>query len=554
MARAREEREKKIKDIEFKNKLLNEQLKNPNLTKAEKDALKAQIKNNQGQIWNLNNPQATQPGQQAPQQPSIPPVNTPAPVATQNSSAGTPAQAAQNPTSGTNVPKPPTSNPSTGAGGSTGAPTIGRGINTSQINNQSNASPLTPEQTKQVATEIENDMRSLEKEMNDPATRLNKDRMQELESKYNGLDKERKGLGEGNVLPARLKSFGGQPVGQLNTKPKTFGQGRTDGSLTTDLNLTQQDRVLRKAVEKQERMVEKAAAQAKGTSKTQSLLAGIAGGAAATAATTPVTSARVPTPDLENTGGFDQSGLIQTPSTMDFGGIQIPEASSGGITQTISNIEIPVGAMSPVASIVGLGDKTISVGKAVDTVAKLDTPVTRYIPEVGPELAVAGKAASAIKSVGITQQPSSGLVDQFGNPLSTRTQSDSGAQKDSYQSKYSGSIYNGSIENATKITDDPRYREIHAEIHNNLMKEHDSDYYEKNYSGLGSDGYLMDKSGNKTSTAPVQVDFRTKDGRYGYSVSNELALQRFNEQYPEAAAKYTDVTSSSTSEGNIKAA
>lgn len=376
MARAREEREKKIKDIEFKNGLLNQQLKNPNLTKTEKEALRQQIKDNNGQIWNLNNPTPTaQTGQQAPQQPPIPPANPPVPVAPtapQNAPAGAQSQSgAQSSGGGNNIPKPPASAPAGDAGGRT-TPTSGRGIDTNQINNQPNSSPLTPEQTKQIATEIENDMRSLEKEMNEPANRLNKDRMQELESKYNNLDKERKGLGEGNVLPARLKSFAGQPVGQPSSSstPKTFGQGNTDRSWKTTLNQTQQERVLNKAIAKEERIAQKAAARAKGASKTQALLSGISGGAAAVAAA-PVIEAAA--------SEFDQSELIETPDTMDFGGIQIPEPASN-----------------------------------VETV--------RTVP-------IAPQPTGAIKPVGSNQRPTTGLVDRFGNPLSSSNNSSQGNNK-----------------------------------------------------------------------------------------------------------------------------
>lgn len=82
-------------------------------------------------------------------------------------------------------------------------------------------------------------------------------------------------------------------------------------------------------------------------------------------------------------------------------------------------MEVPLDGLSPVTNLVGLGDTKISLGAAVDTVAKLDTPVTNLIPEVGPVLATAGKVAGAVKSVGITQQAKPGLVDRFGNPLTS---------------------------------------------------------------------------------------------------------------------------------------
>lgn len=411
IARAREEREKKVKALNEEIDRLRQQMRNPNLTDAERKALNQQIKGKQGEIWNLNNPaQAAQTQQNQQGQTGQQNTGTQANQTQQNTQQNSGAQGG---TPGTNTATPTantTGGGAQGAGGGTGAPAANRSVDASLVNGDANKSPLTPEQTKQIATEIENEMRALEKEMNDPATRLNKNRMEELEAKYNGLDSERKGLGQGTVLPARLKSFAGQPVGQLAPK-KTFGQGRTDGSLTTDLNLTQQDRVLRKAIEKQERMATKATAQAKGSSKAQSLLSGIATGTVAVVAPT----------NEQTVGDMDQSGLIETPDTIDFGGIQIPEPESGGggIRETISNIEVPLGNITPLANMVGLGDKTISVGAAVDAASKLDNPATKYIPEVGPELAAVGKVAGAVKSVGITQQAKPGLVDRFGNPLTS---------------------------------------------------------------------------------------------------------------------------------------
>ena len=75
------------------------------------------------------------------------------------------------------------------------------------------------------------------------------------------------------------------------------------------------------------------------------------------------------------------------------------------ITQKISAVEVPLKSISPVLSMTPLGDKKVSVGKIVDTVAKLDTPVTQYIPEIGPELKIAGEVASVAKNIGITAPP-----------------------------------------------------------------------------------------------------------------------------------------------------
>lgn len=307
IAEARKKREKKIKDIEFKNDLHKQQLKNPNLTAAERAAINQQIKENQKQIWNLNNPTPAPQNQQNTQQ--------------QNNQQNPGAQGGATATNTANTSPVVNGGGAQGASGGTSTPAVNRSVDASLASgDDTNKSPLTPEQTKQIATEIENEMRTLEKEMNEPSTRLNKNRMEELETKYNGLDSERKGLGQGTVLPIRLKSFAGQPVGQPVPK-KTFGQGRTDGSLTTNLNLTQQDRVLRKAIENQERTAIKAVAQAKMASKTQSLLAGIANGTASSAAS-----------EHQVVTDLDQSGLIETPHTQDFGGMQIPKPDVQSLT------------------------------------------------------------------------------------------------------------------------------------------------------------------------------------------------------------------------------
>ncbi|MEI8223922.1 MAG: J domain-containing protein [bacterium] len=75
------------------------------------------------------------------------------------------------------------------------------------------------------------------------------------------------------------------------------------------------------------------------------------------------------------------------------------------ITQKVAAVEVPLKAISPVLGATPLGDKTVSVGTIVDTAAKLNNPLTQYIPEVGPELKLAGKIATAAKNIGVTAPP-----------------------------------------------------------------------------------------------------------------------------------------------------
>lgn len=84
---------------------------------------------------------------------------------------------------------------------------------------------------------------------------------------------------------------------------------------------------------------------------------------------------------------------------------QEAQQSAQTITQKISATEIPLSTISPVLGATPLGNKTVSVGKVVDTVAKLDNPITQYIPEVGPELKLAGKVATVAKNIGVTAPP-----------------------------------------------------------------------------------------------------------------------------------------------------
>lgn len=263
IAKIREEKLKKIAAIDAQMRSLDEKMKNPNLTKAEKDALKQQKTQLAKDKWNIQNAITPNQGPVAgngtptnganPQNPGAtnPGTNTANPAAT-----GTP-----NGAGGTTIPVPPATtqapaaqpvrppqNPTTPATGSStpAATPTNQNIDTSRMNQQQ--STITPEQSKQIATDIENEMRTLEKEMNEPATRQNKSRMQELESKYNNLDSERKDVASGNVAPARLKSFSGQPV--IGAPSGTASQ-RTLGDGTAkkpDLTPAQQERVLNRLI------------------------------------------------------------------------------------------------------------------------------------------------------------------------------------------------------------------------------------------------------------------------------------------------------------------
>jgi hypothetical protein len=81
------------------------------------------------------------------------------------------------------------------------------------------------------------------------------------------------------------------------------------------------------------------------------------------------------------------------------------QSAAQTIAQKVASTEVPLSSVSPVLGLTPLGDKTVSVGKVVDTVAKLDNPVTQYIPEVGPELKLAGKVATVAKNIGVTAPP-----------------------------------------------------------------------------------------------------------------------------------------------------
>lgn len=86
-------------------------------------------------------------------------------------------------------------------------------------------------------------------------------------------------------------------------------------------------------------------------------------------------------------------------------GIERKQEAQQSIVQKIASTEVPLSTIAPVLSVTPLANKTVSVGKVVDTVAKLDNPVTQYIPEVGPELKLAGKVASVAKNIGVTAPP-----------------------------------------------------------------------------------------------------------------------------------------------------
>lgn len=317
IARIRKEKEAKIKEINEKINKIDRDLKNPNLSKQEKAALKKQQDDLRKEKWNIQNPPVQRQNQTPPtnQTPPVPPQQTP-PAQTPPQ---TPSQASTtNQASAQTNSNNQTNNSSTTS--NTTRPTV-------TTNTQpANQSPLTPEQTKQVVTDIETEMRSVEKELNEPANRLNKNRLEELESRYNNLDKERKDVAQGTIAPERLKSFANNPI--ASESKKTFGQGNTDGSWKTDLNETQQNRVLKKVIEKETRLEEQATAIEKNKSKTQTLLSGIVAGGAANQ----VRSSQ------NDVGRIDQSNLIETPSSMNFGGIQLPEQNTTSTTVTRSPI------------------------------------------------------------------------------------------------------------------------------------------------------------------------------------------------------------------------
>jgi hypothetical protein len=120
----------------------------------------------------------------------------------------------------------------------------------------------------------------------------------------------------------------------------------------------------------------------------------------------------------------------------------------------------------------------------------------------------------------VEQKPkTSGLVDQYDNPIA------------------SGSTATTSSTNDYKK--DPRYLQILDETHHELLKEHDSEYYNKNFSGMTPDGKLINKETGVWKGAPIPVtaiDFHAKtnqgEWKAGYKLAEEAATKRFFEKYP----------------------
>lgn len=72
------------------------------------------------------------------------------------------------------------------------------------------------------------------------------------------------------------------------------------------------------------------------------------------------------------------------------------------------------------------------------------------------------------------------------------------------------------------------------QIWHQLLKQHDRDYYDKNYSGLSPEGYLIDKEGNTTNTLASHISL----GSIPYGVPGQtengqnVAIRKFKETYP----------------------
>ena len=70
---------------------------------------------------------------------------------------------------------------------------------------------------------------------------------------------------------------------------------------------------------------------------------------------------------------------------------------------------------------------------------------------------------------------------------------------------------------------------------NEVMKEHDKEYYDKNYSGMNREGYMLDKDGKSTNLLASHTAFVVKDGLGSIESGRDVVIRKFEDLYPGVA-------------------
>jgi hypothetical protein len=102
-----------------------------------------------------------------------------------------------------------------------------------------------------------------------------------------------------------------------------------------------------------------------------------------------------------------------------------------------------------------------------------------------------------------------------------------------WEGKYKGSpIYDVEVSTAETLERDPRYREMIEDEALAFLQRKDKAYFDRQFSGIGPDGYLLDKEGKRTNNLPTQ------NVNYGYTDIEKIAKLRFALYYPDSYKKY----------------
>jgi hypothetical protein len=95
-------------------------------------------------------------------------------------------------------------------------------------------------------------------------------------------------------------------------------------------------------------------------------------------------------------------------------------------------------------------------------------------------------------------------------------------------------------EGGKTVEEDARYKEIYEKEALSYLKSYDSKYFNENYSGIGADGFLLDKEGNHTSSLPSQNIPVFKNG-LTFPKFRDKVKEKFFDQYPDAEASARNV-------------
>ncbi len=218
-----------------------------------------------------------------------------------------------------------------------------------------------------------------------------------------------------------------------------------------------------------------------------------------------------------------------------------------GLAETISNIKVPQGPG------INIGGDTI--GSKVDLAAKLDNPLTKFIPEAGPVLAEVGKVASVAQSAGITEQSnqtssetptrstntdytssSSTAAPVFSEASTTSTNTTySSPQQETFgQSETSGfkkNWFSSSIKSGEENSNialevqnfsedlarkDPEFKKELSQAAFDYHMATDPSFSQEGYKGVNEKGELIRRDGSTTNAPYARDSVRGTSGNFEY--------------------------------------